>query len=134
MAGDAYKGLKCREIGYVLGKAYWGKGLMPQAVARVLHFCFEDLKLDAVFCGYFERNRQSARVNEKMGFQYIKKHVYTTQIWHKGKRGVYCAAQKRLAKVNPACRPAANARQVYFFGQISIDRAWDGCYHPIETR
>lgn len=94
LAGDAYQDLKCREIGYVLSKACWGKGLMPQAVARVLQFCFEDLKLDAVFCGYFERNRQSARVNEKMGFQHIKKHVYTTRYGAK-ENAVYTVLHKR---------------------------------------
>lgn len=69
--GEEYKPLKCREIGYVLSKDYWGKGFMPQAVARVLSYCFEDLQLDAVFCGYFKRNHQSKRVTEKIGFQYV---------------------------------------------------------------
>ena len=31
---------KCREIGYVLSKAYWGQGLMPEAVKEVIRYCF----------------------------------------------------------------------------------------------
>ena len=37
---DEYENLVGREIGYVLSKDYWGKGLMPEAVNRVIKFCF----------------------------------------------------------------------------------------------
>ncbi len=37
--------LKCREIGYVLSKDYWGRGLMPEAVGEVIRYLFEDLGL-----------------------------------------------------------------------------------------
>ncbi len=77
--GEEYVPLQCREIGYVLSKDYWGRGLMPQAVARVLDYCFEDLQLDAVFCGYFKRNHQSERVNEKLGFTYVCDREFTTR-------------------------------------------------------
>lgn len=76
--GEEYKPLKCREIGYVLSRDYWGKSLMPQAVSKVLSFCFEDLQLDAVFCGHFKRNHQSKRVNEKLGFKYLCDQELTT--------------------------------------------------------
>lgn len=66
-----YKDLKCREIGYVLSKDFWGRAYMPQAGYAVLQYCFEQLQLDAVFCGYFKRNNQSRRVNEKLGFKYL---------------------------------------------------------------
>ena len=61
---------KCREIGYVLSKEYWGRGLMPEAVRRVIEYLFEDVGLDVIFCGHFLHNHQSARVQEKCGFQH----------------------------------------------------------------
>ena len=39
--GKEYEKLVGREIGYVLSKEYWGKGLMAEAVKGVTKFCFE---------------------------------------------------------------------------------------------
>ena len=61
-----------REIGYVLSKDYWGKGLMPEALNEVIRYCFEDLKLDFLACGHFTDNNQSKRVQEKCGFNHYK--------------------------------------------------------------
>ena len=61
-----------REIGYVLSKDYWGKGLMPEALNEVIRYCFEDLKLDFLVCGHFTDNNQSKRVQEKCGFYHYK--------------------------------------------------------------
>ncbi len=68
-----------REIGYVLSKDYWGQGLMPEAVKAVIRYLFERVKLDFILVGHFEWNRQSARVIEKCGFQYIKSRPYETR-------------------------------------------------------
>lgn len=72
-------GMHGREIGYVLSKAYWGQGLMPEAVQAVMGYLFETVKLDFILVGHFDWNRQSARVIEKCGFRYSKSHPYKTQ-------------------------------------------------------
>lgn len=59
-----------REIGYWLGVPYWGQGLVPEAVCMLLHRCFTELNCTAVWCGYFEGNDKSRRVQEKCGFVY----------------------------------------------------------------
>lgn len=71
--------LSGREIGYVLSKDYWGQGLMPEAVKAVVQYLFETVKLDFVLVGHFAWNKQSARVIEKCGFQYIKSRTYETR-------------------------------------------------------
>lgn len=58
------------EIGYWIGVPYWGQGLVPEAVRCLLHRCFADLGMAAVWCGYYDGNRQSCRVMEKCGFTY----------------------------------------------------------------
>jgi len=67
-----------REIGYVLSKAYWGQGLMPEAVKAVIDWLFREEKLDFIIVGHFEQNRQSRRVIEKCGFRYNKRTLYKT--------------------------------------------------------
>ncbi len=69
-----------REIGYVLGKAYWGRGLMPEAVKAVIGYCFDVLHYDYLTCCHFLPNSQSRRVIEKCGFQYLKEISYETQV------------------------------------------------------
>ena len=63
---DGYRG---REIGFVLGKDYWGRGLMPEAVNSVINYLFNDLDYDFLLCGYYNFNIQSKKVQEKCGFK-----------------------------------------------------------------
>ena len=71
--------LQGREIGYVLSKAYWGQGLMPEAVKAAIDWLFREVKLDFIIVGHFEQNRQSRRVIEKCGFRYNKTAPYQTR-------------------------------------------------------
>ena len=58
------------EIGYWIGKKFWGRGLIPEAVKELIRHGFEDLNLEKIWCGYFEGNIKSRRVQEKCGFIY----------------------------------------------------------------
>ena len=58
------------ELGYWLGKPFWGRGYMPEAARKLLRHAFEDLKMKTVWCGYYDGNEKSKRVQEKLGFQY----------------------------------------------------------------
>jgi len=62
----------CAEIGYALSKEYWGRGLMPEAVNGFLTYLFDETKLEALVCGYYDGNQQSAKVQEKCGFSFYK--------------------------------------------------------------
>ena len=68
-----------REIGYVLGKPYWGRELMVEAVRAVIDYCFEVLDFDFLTCGHFVQNHRSRRVIEKIGFTYFGESEYPTQ-------------------------------------------------------
>ncbi len=71
--------LQGRELGYVLSKGYWGRGLMPEAVQAVISYLFDVIGLDFILVGHFDWNAQSRRVIEKCGFQYIKTTKYETR-------------------------------------------------------
>lgn len=75
----SFDDLQGREIGYVLSKDYWGQGLMPEAVQAVIDYCFNVLSYDFLTCGYFHWNKQSRRVNEKLGFRFYKEVEHETR-------------------------------------------------------
>ncbi len=58
------------ELGYWIGQAFWGRGLIPEAAKRLIRHGFEDLGMRKIWCGYYDGNTKSSRVQEKMGFQY----------------------------------------------------------------
>ena len=49
---------------------FWGQGLMPEAANELLRHAFEDIGMSKVWCGYYEGNIKSKRVQEKVGFKY----------------------------------------------------------------
>ncbi len=68
-----------REIGYVLSKEYWGRGLMTEAVHAVIDYCFRVLDYDFLTCGHFVQNSRSRRVIEKNGFIFFGESRYETR-------------------------------------------------------
>ena len=58
------------ELGYWLGKPFWGRGYVPEAAREILRRAFEALGMTTVWCGYYDGNAKSKRVQEKLGFVY----------------------------------------------------------------
>ncbi|MFA7637618.1 MAG: GNAT family N-acetyltransferase [Monoglobales bacterium] len=67
------------EIGYWVGVPFWGQGLIPEAVNAMLKRGFEDLNLNIIWCGHFDGNTKSKRVQEKCGFKYH--HTNKGNLW-----------------------------------------------------
>ena len=63
------------ELGYWIGKPFWGQGRIPEAARELLRYAFRELGMGAVWCGYYEGNEKSKKVQEKLGFVY----QYTTE-------------------------------------------------------
>ena len=55
------------ELGYLIAKAHWGKGIMTEATLRVVRWGFEELGLDKIFAHADVLNVGSWRVMEKLG-------------------------------------------------------------------
>lgn len=58
------------ELGFWIGKPFWGQGLIPEAARELLRHAFEDLAMEKVWCAYYDGNAKSKRAQEKIGFQY----------------------------------------------------------------
>lgn len=67
------------EVGYWIGKPYWGRGLIPEAVRELMRFGFEDLGFKKLWCCHFDGNEKSKRVIEKCGFKFS--HTEYDKYW-----------------------------------------------------
>ncbi len=67
------------EIGYALGKKYWNKGLITEALKLVTDFGFKEFKLKRVTAHVSTKNKASAKVLEKNGYKLegtLRKHNF----------------------------------------------------------
>ena len=60
----------CADVGYWIGKPYWGRGLATAALRLVIKFGFEKLHLNRIEAGHFSENPASGRVMEKASMRY----------------------------------------------------------------
>ncbi len=61
---------KSAEIGYWLGKSYWGKGCAAEAAGALMRFGFELMGLERIEAKCFLENRAGQRVIEKLGMKF----------------------------------------------------------------
>jgi|JI10StandDraft_1071094.scaffolds.fasta_scaffold1242090_2 ribosomal-protein-alanine N-acetyltransferase len=57
------------ELGYWLGVAYWGRGIMPEAVRAMTAFAHQEMGLRRVHAKVYQGNERSSRVLIKAGFE-----------------------------------------------------------------
>jgi RimJ/RimL family protein N-acetyltransferase len=60
------------ELGYWLGRRYWGSGFMTEAASHVVAYGFELLRLQVLTTSWFKESPASGRVLEKLGFQQVR--------------------------------------------------------------
>lgn len=58
------------ELGYWIGKPFWGNGYIPEAAKEIMRYGFENLNMTKIWCAYYDGNTKSKRVQEKLGFIY----------------------------------------------------------------
>ncbi|MCR5207272.1 MAG: GNAT family N-acetyltransferase [Eubacterium sp.] len=60
------------ELGFWLAKPFWGRGIIPEAGREMLRRAFVDLGMKKVWCGYYDGNEKSKRVQQKLGFRFVR--------------------------------------------------------------
>lgn len=60
---------KNAEIGYWLGREYWGRGIMSLALPMVVDYAFKTFDITRIFARVFEGNAGSIHVLKKNGFK-----------------------------------------------------------------
>lgn len=60
-----------RMLGYWLGRPFWGRGLMTEAVGAVIDHAFEVLQIPRIGSGVFEGNEASLAIQKRFGFEIL---------------------------------------------------------------
>lgn len=60
---------KSAEIGYWIGRPWWGHGFATEAATTVVRHCHETVGYEVLTCCHFQDNPASARIISKLGFQ-----------------------------------------------------------------
>ncbi len=59
------------EIGFWLGRPFWGHGLMSEAVDATLTWAYANLDVDAITAGAFQGNVASLTIQARQGFEVV---------------------------------------------------------------
>jgi len=70
------------EIGYDLDPAYWGQGIMNEALRVVLKHGFEEMRLNRIQAIIDSRNVRSLRLVQRLGFK--KEGVFRQRSYFNG--------------------------------------------------
>lgn len=84
----------CKSLGYVLGRDYWGQGLMSEAVHAALDYAFREMKLRLLTVNHYTINDRSRRVIEKAGFFYEGTLRNATAIYNGEERDLCCYSMR----------------------------------------
>ena len=67
------------ELGYAMGRAYWGKGYMNEALQALVSHAFDVMELRRLEADVDPRNAASIRTLERLGFQ---REGFLRERWH----------------------------------------------------
>lgn len=62
-------------MGYWLGRAFWNRGYMTEAIRLVVDFVFATFDLDAIRAAAYPDNPASMRVQEKAGMRFVGREM-----------------------------------------------------------
>ena len=57
-------------IGYCMSEKYWNKGIMTEALKRVIKYLFEECQAETICADHLEKNPASGKVMQKAGMTY----------------------------------------------------------------
>ena len=90
------------DVGYCMGKAWWGQAIMPEALKAVIAYLFEEVGLNRVAAYHDSNNPKSGRVMDKAGMKRegVQRQAdknnqgICDRVWHSILRSEYEAQRK----------------------------------------
>ena len=74
------------ELGYWIGRDFWGKGYASEAAQAVMNWTTGELGAEVVHAGHFADNPASGRILEKVGFRRISNETVPMYSLARGER------------------------------------------------
>ena len=112
------------EIGYWLGKPFWGFGYASEAARRIALFAFRDLKADFVWAGWFHDNPASGRVLEKLGSFVNHRSQDFIRPWKIGQRQPGCLSSDEVTQTDKSDRTREQRT-------VTLGRGPKRSHHPL---
>ena len=75
-----YAEYRSSSMSFLLSKEYWGQGLMPEALKRVIGYVFDEMDLELLNAGHYLDNHQSESVIRKCGFVEVGYSVHHNRL------------------------------------------------------
>ncbi|HEY9669301.1 MAG TPA: GNAT family N-acetyltransferase [Coleofasciculaceae cyanobacterium] len=106
------------QIGYLLLKSYWGRGLGTEAAAAALKYGFEVIELPKIVAIAKPANIASRRVMEKIGMKYEKEAFYYENdvVYYSIYRAAYLSTSNLLKQATDNQNSFSPIRQPLCFG------------------
>ena len=64
--------IKSCEVGYCIGRPYWNRGIMTEALRAVMHFLFYEVGYRMIIAKHDVLNTASGRVMQKVGMEFVR--------------------------------------------------------------
>lgn len=82
--------IEAAEIGYCMGKLWWGQAIMPEALKAVIAFLFDEVGLNRIAACHDSNNPKSGKVMVKAGMKFegvlraaaINRHGIYDKVWY----------------------------------------------------
>jgi RimJ/RimL family protein N-acetyltransferase len=75
---------KNAEVGFWLGRDYWGQGITKEAIRLILRYAFDEIGFERIFARVMHPNKVSLHLLESLGFKRegtMRKAVFKDGIW-----------------------------------------------------
>jgi len=96
---------KRAEVGFILGRAFWGRRVMSRALPLLISFAFDQLRLHRLEADVDPRNTASIRILEKSGFQregLMRQRYFSAGEWQDGIMYALLAEERGRARQDRA--------------------------------
>lgn len=91
------------ELAFELGKAWWNKGLMTEAVRAVIDFFLDDVRIQQIYASHSSDNSASGKVLQKAGMKYQAVHDQTMKDNHGTSDEIVYAVYRTVVRRDEAC-------------------------------